>query len=98
MTVNDGNFTQTVWNNYGKKGDIITIYGFEIHAAEISKNTIIVGPTGNLVLGYDTQDSQIEYRIIDMRETTGENKFRVLALSNIAVGLILDELFVISKP
>ena len=98
MTVNDGNFTQTVWSNYGKKGDIITIYGFEIHAAEISKNTIIVGPTGNLVLGYDTQDSQIEYRIIDMRETTGENKFRVLALSNIAVGLILDELFVISKP
>lgn len=98
MTVNDGNFTQTIWSNYGKKGDIVTIYGFEIHPSEISKNTIIVGPTGNLVLGYDTQDSQIEYRIIDMRETTGENKFRVLALSNIAVGVILDELFVISKP
>ena len=29
-----------------------------------------------------------------MRETTGDNMFRVLALSNIAVGLVLPELFV----
>lgn len=97
VKVNDGNFTDTLWNNYGKKGDIVTVFGYEVHPSELSKNTIIAGPMNNLVLGFDTEDSQIEYRVIDMRETTGENKFRVLALSNIGVGVVLDELFVISK-
>ena len=38
--------------------------------------------------------SQSEFKLIDMRETTGDNMFRVLAISNIAVGLVLGELFV----
>ena len=62
-----------------------------------SRNTIIFGPVKNLVLGYDTFDSHIEYKLIDMRETTGDNMFRVLAISNIAVGIILPELFVYAK-
>ena len=72
--------------------------GYEVIPTMQSKNTIIFGPARNLVLGYDTFDSHIEYKLIDMRETTGDNMFRVLAISNIAVGIILSELFVISKP
>ena len=71
--------------------------GFEVVPTMQSKNTIIVGPAKNLVLGYDTFDSHIEYKLIDMRETTGDNMFRVLAISNIAVGIIMPELFVYAK-
>jgi hypothetical protein len=63
-----------------------------------SKNVIIFDPARNLVLGFDTYDSHLEYKLINMRETTGDNMFRVLAISNIAVGIILPELFVVSKP
>ena len=33
----------------------------------------------------------------DMRETTGDNMFRVLAISNIAVGIVFPEGFVFAK-
>jgi len=59
-----------------------------------SKNTIIVGDPRNLVLGFDTFSSSIEYKLIDMRETTGDNTFRVIALTNIAVGILFPEGFV----
>lgn len=72
--------------------------GYEVIPTMQSKNTIIFGPARNLVLGYDTFDSHIEYKLIDMRDTTGDNMFRILAISNIAVGIILPELFVVSKP
>lgn len=58
-----------------------------------SASTVIVGPAKNLVLGFDTFDSHVEYKIIDMRETTGDNMFRVIALSNIAVGIVYPSLF-----
>ena len=58
-----------------------------------SQSTIIFGPAANLVLGFDTYDSHVEYKIIDMRDTTGDNAFRVIALSNIAVGIVLPTLF-----
>lgn len=96
ITVNAGNSTQTVFNNYAKDGETVSIFGYKIVPAEVSKNTIIAGPANNLVLGYDTFDSHLEYRVIDMRETTGDNSFRVLALSNIAVGVVFDVLFAIS--
>lgn len=51
-------------------------------------------PARNLVLGFDTYDSHLEYKLINMRDTTGDNMFRVLAISNIAVGIIMPELFV----
>ena len=63
-----------------------------------SKNTIIFGPARNLVLGYDTYDSHLEWKLIDMRNSTGDNMFRIIAISNIAVGIVLPELFVVSKP
>lgn len=89
--------TNRVFSNYARENGRIYIMGFEVIPTMQSKNTIIVGPAKNLVLGYDTFDSHIEYKLIDMRETTGDNMFRVLAISNIAVGIIMPELFVYGK-
>ena len=87
-----------IFSNYGREGGRIFVMGYEIVPTMQSKNTIIFGPARNLVLGFDTYDSHLEYKLINMRETTGDNMFRVLAISNIAVGIILPELFVVSKP
>ena len=93
-----GNSTTDVFSNYTKDGDKIGVFGFEVVPTMQSRNVIIFGPASNLVLGYDTFDSSIEYRIIDMRQTTGDNAFRVLALSNIAAGIVLPDLFAVAKP
>ena len=86
---------QSIFSNYamGPDGGVI-IYGIPVISTVQSRNTIIVGDPRNLVLGYDTFDSHLEYKLIDMRETTGDNMFRVLAISNIAVGIIFPESFV----
>ena len=89
---------QSIFSNYGRENGRIYIMGYEVVPTMQSKNTVIFGPARNLVLGYDTFDSHLEYKLIDMRDTTGDNMFRVLAISNIAVGIILPELFVVSKP
>ena len=86
---------ESIFSNYamGANGGVI-INGFEVIPTEMSRNKIIFGDPRNLVLGYDTYDSHLEYKIIDMRDTTGDNMFRVLAISNIAVGILMPELFV----
>ena len=89
---------ESIFSNYARENGRVYIMGYEVIPTMQSKNTIIFGPARNLVLGYDTFDSHIEYKLIDMRDTTGDNMFRVLAISNIAVGIILPELFVVSKP
>lgn len=91
-----GNLTVSIFKNYSKNGNTINVMGFDIVPTMQSRGTIIMGPVRNLVLGFDTSDSKLEYRLIDMRETTGDNSFRVLALSNIAAGIVLPELFVYS--
>jgi hypothetical protein len=88
---------ESIFSNYARENGRIFVMGFEVVPTMQSKNTIIVGPSKNLVLGFDTYSSSIEYKLIDMRETTGDNMFRVLAISNIAVGVILPELFVFGK-
>ena len=88
---------ESIFSNYARENGRIYIMGFEVIPTMQSKNTIIIGPAKNLVLGFDTYDSHLEYKLIDMRETTGDNMFRVLAISNIAVGIILPELFVFAK-
>jgi len=93
-----GNSTTDRFSNYAKEGDKIYVLGYEVVATLISKNTIIFGDTRNLVLGFDTFDSHLEWKLIDMRETTGDNMFRIIALSNIAVGVVFPEGFVVSKP
>jgi len=89
-----GNSMNDRFSNYGRENGRIYVMGYEIVPTMQSKNTVIFGPARNLVLGYDTFDSHLEYKLIDMRETTGDNMFRVLAISNIAVGIIMPELFV----
>ena len=89
---------ESIFSNYARENGRIYVMGYEVIPTMQSKNTIIFGPARNLVLGYDTFSSTIEYKLIDMRSTTGDNMFRVLAISNIAVGIILPELFVVSKP
>ena len=89
-----GNSVNDRFSNYGRENGRIYVMGYEIVPTMQKKNTIVFGPASNLVLGYDTFDSHLEYKLIDMRETTGDNMFRVLAISNIAVGIIMPELFV----
>ena len=85
---------ESIFSNYARANGRIYIMGYEIVPTMLSKNKVIFGPVSNLVLGYDTFDSHLEYKLIDMRDTTGDNMFRVLAISNIAVGIIMPELFV----
>ena len=92
-----GNSMSDRFSNYGLEGDVMYVMGFKVVPTMQSAGTIIVGPARNLVLGYDTFDSHLEYKLIDMRETTGDNMFRIIAISNIAVGVVAPELFVISK-
>ena len=89
-----GNSMSDRFANYGRENGRIFVMGYEIVPSMIGKNKVVFGPARNLVLGYDTFDSHLEYKLIDMRETTGDNMFRVLAISNIAVGVIMPELFV----
>ena len=91
------NTTLNVFNNYARQDGRIFVMGYEVVPSMVGKNWIVFGPARNLVLGYDTFDSHLEYKLIDMKETTGDNMFRVLAISNIAVGIIMPELFVYSN-
>ena len=86
-----------VFANYGRQDGRIFIMGYEIVPTMQSKNLIIFGPARNLVLGFNTFDSHLEYKLIDLRNTTGDNMFRIIAISNIAAGIIMPELFVYSK-
>ena len=88
---------ESIFSNYGRENGRIFIMGFEVVPSMVEKNWIIVGPARNLVLGYDTFSSHLEYKLIDLRNTTGDNAFRVIAISNIAVGIIMPELFVYSN-
>lgn len=92
-----GNSTSDRFSNYAKEGDKIYVMGFEVVPTEQSRNTIIVANPKNLVLGFDVFDSHAEYKLIDMRDTTGDNMFRVLAISNIAVALVWPETIVYSR-
>ena len=90
---------ESIFSNYAKgaNGGVI-IFGFELIPTEMSRNKIIFGDPRNLVLGFDTYDSHLQYKLIDMKDTTLDVMYRVGAISNIAVGVIFPEIFVISEP
>ena len=86
---------ESIFSNYAKGPDGgVIIFGIPVIPTMQSRNTIIVGDPRNLILGFDTFDSHLEWKLIDMRSTTGDNMFRVLAISNIAVGIVFPEGFV----
>lgn len=92
------NLTNSEFKNYAIENGRLFVMGFEVVPTEQTPSTVIFGPAKNLVLGFDTMDSHVEYKFIDMRETTGDNMFRVIAISNIGVGVIYPTLFTLSKP
>lgn len=92
------NSTTAVFANYARENGRIYVMGYEVVPTMQSKGFILFAPARNLVLGFDTYDSHLQYKLIDMRETTGDNSFRVIAISNIAVGAIMPELFAYSVP
>lgn len=95
---NEKIFDNYVWNNFTKEGDKVYAYGFEIVPSRIAKDTILMAPRKNLILGYDLESDQTAFQILDLSQVTGDNEFRVIALCNMAVGLVYPQLFVISKP
>ncbi len=88
----------SIFSNYAKgpNGGVI-IYGFELIPTEQSRNTIIFGDPRNLVLGFDVWDSHLTWKFIDMRDTTGDNAFRIISLTNIAAGIVFPEGFVFAS-
>lgn len=86
-----------VWSNFAKEGEKVYAYGYEVVPARIAANTILASHPMNLVLGYDVADSEVQYKIVDMRETTLDNTFRVAVLTNIAVGVVYPETCIICK-
>lgn len=94
---NESPLTTAVWANFSKEGNKIFAYGYEVVPCRIAKNAILASHPMNLVLGYDVDNSDIQYKIVDMRESTLENMFRVGVITNIAVGVVYPELCVIAK-
>lgn len=93
-----GNSTSQVFGNYTRENGRVHVMGYEVIPSMVSRNTIIFGNPKSLILGFDTYDSHLEYKFIDMRNTTGQNMFRILTISNIAAAIVFPELFVVSKP
>lgn len=87
-----------VWSNFTKEGEKVYAYGFEVVPCRIAKDTILLAPSKNLILGYDLESDQTAFQILDLSQVTGDNEFRVIAMCNMAVGIVYPELFVISKP
>ena len=94
---NESPLTTAVWANFSKEGDKVFAYGYEIVPCRIERNSILASHPMNLVLGYDAENGDIQYKIVDMRETTLENMFRVGVITNIAIGVVYPELCVLHK-
>ena len=92
-----GNSTDAVFGNYGRQNGRIYIMGYEVVPTMQSRGTVIFGPARNLVLGFDTYDSHLQYKLIYMGDTTLDDMYRVAAISNIGVAVVFPELFVMSK-
>ena len=87
-----------VWSNFTKEGEKVYAYGFEVVPCRIAKDTILLAPNKNLILGYDLESDQTAFQILDLSQVTGDNEFRVIAMCNMAVGVVYPELMIISKP
>jgi hypothetical protein len=92
-----GNSRDQIFGNYARENGRIYVMGYEVVPSMVSKSTVIFGPARNLVLGFDSFDSHLTFKLIYMMDTTLDDMYRVCSISNIAVGVVLPELFVISK-
>lgn len=89
--------TNQMFSNYSKVGDKLYVYGYEIVPTRIEKDVIMASHPMNLVLGFDASDSEISYKMIDMKESTLDNMMRVAVVTNIAIGVVFPETVVIAK-
>lgn len=81
--------TVAVWSNFTKDANgKVYAYGLEVVPTLIEANAMIASHPMNLILGYDVADSEISYKIVDMRDKTMDNTFRVGIISNIAMGIV----------
>lgn len=87
-----------VFSNFAKEGNKVYAYGFEVVPCQIAKDVILAAPAKNLVLGFDVQSDATEFQLLDMSQVTGDNSFRVIAMTSLAVGIVFPELMVLSKP
>jgi len=87
-----------IWANFSRENGKVFAYGMEIVPSRIAANTVLAAEPAHLVLGYDVADAETYYKLIDMRETTLDNTFRVGVLTNIAVGAIYPAYAVIARP
>lgn len=89
---------QSIFSNYamGPDGGVI-IFGFEVIPTMQSRNGIIFTDPRNLVLGFDTFDDHLSWKLIDMRNSTGDNMFRIIGIANIAVGIVWPEGVIYSR-
>lgn len=94
---NESPLTTAIWSNFSKEGNKVYAYGYEVVPCRIEKNAILASHPMNLILGYDVENGDIQYKIVDMRESTLENMFRVGVITNIACGVVYPELCVIAK-
>lgn len=90
---------QSIFSNYamGANGSVV-IFGFEVIPTMQSRNGIIFTDPRNLVLGFDTFDDHLSWKLIDMRNSTGDNAFRIIGIANIAVGIVWPEGVIYSRP
>ena len=91
------NTNNAIFRNYGRENGRIFVMGYEVVPTLQSRGTILFGPAKNLVLGFDTFDSHLQYKLIYMMDTTLDDMYRVAAISNIAVAVVYPELFAMSK-
>mgnify|MGYP003430412853 CR=1 FL=1 len=95
---NESPTTIQVWSNFSRDNGKVFAYGYEVVPSRIAANTVLCAEPNHLVLGYDVADAETYYKLIDMRETTLDNTFRVGVLTNIAVGAIYPAYAVIARP
>lgn len=95
---NESPTTIQVWSNFSRDNGKVFAYGYEVVPSRIAANTVLCAEPNHLVLGYDVADAETYYKLIDMRETTLDNTFRVGVLTSIAVGAIYPAFAVIAKP
>lgn len=89
----DGVKNIDTWSNYTRSGEKVYAFGFEVVPCRIEKGYMIASDPSNLVLGFDVENNT-EFKIIDMRETTGSDSFRVRIITSIAAGIVYPETIV----
>ena len=89
--------SERVFSNFTLSNGQIAVYGMPVVPTMQTPSTIIVAPAKALTLATDIFDSQITYKVVDMRETNLDDILRWRAISNLGTGILFDDLIVYSR-